>query len=48
MLGLGTLTRYAKLDATMGLAFASTGFLYPLFGTFSGLRSPSEFKRANV
>ena len=36
MLGLGTLTRYAGLDATMGLAFASSGFLYPLFGTMLG------------
>ena len=36
MLGLGTLTRYAGLDATMGLAFAATGFLYPLFGTMLG------------
>jgi len=36
MLGLGTLTRYAGLDATMGLAFASTGVLYPLFGTMLG------------
>jgi lactate permease len=36
MLGLGTLTRYAGLDATMGLAFATTGVLYPLFGTMLG------------
>ena len=36
MLGLGTLTRYSGLDATMGLAFASTGFLFPLFGTMLG------------
>jgi lactate permease len=36
MLGLGTLTRYAGLDATMGLAFAATGVLYPLFGTLLG------------
>ncbi len=36
MLGLGTLTRYSGLDATMGLAFASTGFLFPLFGTLLG------------
>jgi lactate permease len=36
MLGLGTPTRYAGLDATMGLAFASSGFLYPLFGTMLG------------
>lgn len=36
MLGLGTLTRFSGLDATMGLAFASTGFLFPLFGTMLG------------
>ncbi len=36
MLGLGFLTRYSGLDATMGLAFAATGFLYPLFGTMLG------------
>ncbi len=36
MLGLGFLTRYSGLDATMGLAFAATGILYPLFGTMLG------------
>ncbi len=36
MLGLGTLTRYSGLDATMGLAFAATGIFYPLFGTMLG------------
>ncbi len=36
MLGLGYLTRYSGLDATMGLAFASTGVFYPLFGTLLG------------
>ena len=36
MLGLGYLTRYAGLDATMGLAFAHTGVLYTLFGTLLG------------
>ncbi len=36
MLGLGYLTRYSGLDATMGLAFAHTGVLYPLFGTLLG------------
>ena len=36
MLGLGQLTKYSGLDATMGLAFASTGFLFPLFGTMLG------------
>ncbi len=36
MLGLGYLTRFAGIDATMGLAFAATGFLYPYFGTMLG------------
>ncbi|SCC91312.1 Glycolate permease GlcA [Thiomonas sp. X19] len=36
MLALGFLTRYSELDATMGLAFAATGFFYPFFGTLLG------------
>jgi lactate permease len=36
MLALGFTTRYAGLDATMGLAFARTGVLYPFFGTLLG------------
>ena len=36
MLALGFVTRYSGLDATMGLAFARTGFLYPFFGTLLG------------
>jgi lactate permease len=36
MLSLGFLTRYSGLDATLGLAFARTGFLYPFFGTLLG------------
>jgi len=36
MLSLGYLTRYAGLDATLGLAFAHTGWAYPLFGTLLG------------
>jgi lactate permease len=36
MLGLGYLTRYSGLDAILGLAFARTGFLFPLFGTLLG------------
>jgi lactate permease len=36
MLGLGYLTRYSGVDASMGLAFAATGALYPLFGTMLG------------
>ena len=36
MFGIGYLTRYSGLDATMGLAFAHTGVFYPLFGTMLG------------
>jgi len=36
MLALGYITRYSGLDATLGLAFATTGVLYPLFGTLLG------------
>jgi lactate permease len=36
MLGLGILTRYSGVDATMGLAFARTGVFYPFFGTLLG------------
>ena len=36
MLGVGFLTRYSGLDATMGLALAKTGVLYPFFGTLIG------------
>jgi lactate permease len=36
MLALGYLTRYAGVDATLGLAFATTGALYPFFGTLLG------------
>ena len=36
MLALGYVTRYSGTDATLGLAFASTGWIYPLFGTLLG------------
>jgi lactate permease len=36
MLALGFTARYSGLDATMGLAFARTGMLYPFFGTLLG------------
>ncbi len=36
MLALGYITRYCGLDATLGLAFARTGALYPFFGTLIG------------
>jgi lactate permease len=36
MLALGFLTRYSGTDATLGLALAKTGVLYPFFGTLLG------------
>ena len=36
MLALGFTTRYSGLDATLGLAFAGTGVLYPFFGAMLG------------
>ncbi|HEY7447295.1 MAG TPA: L-lactate permease [Vicinamibacterales bacterium] len=36
MMAVGYSTRYSGLDATMGLAFAQTGVLYPIFGTMLG------------
>jgi lactate permease len=36
MMAIGYTTRYSGLDATLGLAFANTGILYPFFGTMLG------------
>jgi lactate permease len=36
MLGLSYVTRYAGMDATLGIAFAQTGFLYPFFAPLLG------------
>jgi lactate permease len=36
MLALGYTTRYAGIDATLGLAFASTGALFPFFSPLLG------------
>ena len=36
MLALGYVTRYSGTDATIGLALAHTGQLYPFFGTMLG------------
>ncbi len=36
MLALGYTTRFSGLDASMGLAFASTGFLFPFFSPMLG------------
>src|SRR5262249_55717058 len=36
MLAIGRLTRFSGIDATLGLAFAGTGILYPFFGTLLG------------
>jgi lactate permease len=36
ILAIGTLTRFSGIDATLGLAFAGAGVLYPFFGTLLG------------
>jgi lactate permease len=36
MMSLGFVTRYGGTDATLGLAFTRTGWLYPFFGTLLG------------
>ena len=36
MLALGYVTKYSGTDATLGLALAQTGVLYPFFGTLLG------------
>jgi len=36
MLALGNVTKYSGADATLGLALARTGALYPFFGTLLG------------
>ncbi len=36
MLAIGFTTRYSGLDATLGLAFAKTGVMYPFFGAMLG------------
>jgi lactate permease len=36
MLSLGFVTRYSGTDATLGLAFTKTGWLYPFFATMLG------------
>jgi lactate permease len=36
MMALGFVMRYCGMDATLGLAFARTGALYPFFGTLIG------------
>jgi lactate permease len=36
MLAIGILTRYSGIDATLGLAFARTGMLYPFFAAMLG------------
>src|SRR4030095_11944407 len=36
MLALGYVTKYSGTDATLGLALAKTGKLYPFFGTLLG------------
>ncbi len=51
MMAVGFVTRYCGLDATLGLAFARTGALYPFFGTligWLGVASTGSDTSANV
>ena len=43
MLALGYVTKYSGADATMGLALAKTGVVYPFFGTLLGLARCSTY-----
>src|SRR5437773_9306163 len=36
MMAIGFTTRFSGMDATLGLAFAKTGWFYPFFGTMLG------------
>jgi lactate permease len=36
MMSIGFITRYSGTDATLGLAFTKTGFLYPFFSALLG------------
>jgi len=51
MVAIGYVTRYCGLDATLGLAFARTGSLYPFFGSligWLGVASTGSDTSANV
>jgi lactate permease len=51
MMAIGYVTRYCGLDATLGLAFARTGRLYPFFGSligWIGVASTGSDTSANV
>ncbi len=51
MMAIGFVTRYCGLDATLGLAFARTGSLYPFFGSligWLGVASTGSDTSANV
>lgn len=51
MMAIGYVTRYCGLDATLGLAFARTGKLYPFFGSligWLGVASTGSDTSANV
>ncbi len=51
MMAIGFVTRYCGLDATLGLAFARTGKLYPFFGSligWIGVASTGSDTSANV
>ncbi len=51
MMAIGYVTRFCGLDATLGLAFARTGSLYPFFGSligWLGVASTGSDTSANV
>ena len=51
MMAIGFVTRFCGLDATLGLAFARTGSLYPFFGSligWLGVASTGSDTSANV
>jgi lactate permease len=51
MMAIGFVTRYCGLDATLGLAFARSGSLYPFFGSligWLGVASTGSDTSANV
>jgi lactate permease len=43
MLALGFVMRYCGLDATLGLAFARTGVLYPFFRNADWMGGDGEY-----
>ena len=48
MLAIGFVTRYSGTDATLGLALANTGWLYPFFGTLHRLARRGAHRLGHV